>query len=118
MVARLIDITKFSKLEKKVYNALLKTGVQFEAQVRMMGGRDVRGGAVVDFLIRGLRLILRVQGRYYHAMPEAKARDMIQKIALSSQGWTVIDLMESHINKNARFYVTAALRGQSYAFQL
>ena len=81
-------------------------------------GREVRGGAVVDFLIRGLRLILRVQGEYWHAQYETRARDMLQRIALESQGWRVIDLMETHINRNARFYVEAALRGESHAFEI
>ena len=96
--------------ERAVYGALTKLGIDFTTQVSMMGGRQERGGAVIDFQIPSLALIIRVVGTYWHSSSEAQSRDMLQKIALESSGWRVIDISDTNALANARFYVEDALR--------
>lgn len=113
---------KMTAPEKAVYRALerlgYKDGVDFFPQSKMFGGRQVKGGLVADFRIPKLSLVIRVQGEYFHSRSDAKARDEIQKIYLTSENWTVIDIMASDALKNARFFVSEALRGVSHARRL
>lgn len=107
-----------TKPELAVYKVLTDMGVSFEFQSKMMGGRDVKGGAIADFFIYDLNLIIRVQGEYFHSQTVTKARDTIQKLALENSGYRVIDLMAEDVLRNARFYVQEALRGISHAHEL
>lgn len=102
--------------ERAVYNVLIKLGVPFEFQSKMLGGRDEKGGLIADFTIPSLMLIIRVQGEYYHyGRPSVEARDLFQKEALTSLGWTVIDILGDDAVSNANYYVSEALKGISHA---
>ncbi len=104
--------------ERAVYNALLKLQISFDFQSKMFGGRNVKGGLIADFKIPSLSLIIRVQGEWFHSRSDAKARDMLQKIALTTSGWTVIDILAEDVLRNPTFYVSEAIRGISHARQL
>lgn len=108
--------------ERAVYRALIrlgyKDGVDFFPQSKMFGGRQVKGGLVADFQIPRLSLIIRVQGEYFHSRSDAKARDALQKIYATGEGWTVIDIMAEDALRNAYFYVQEAIRGVSHARRL
>lgn len=97
--------------ELAVYGALRRLGIDFQIQTNLLGGRQAKGGAVADFLILDLALIISVIGEYFHSFPEAKARDRIQRISLETAGYKVIYITALNALKDARFYVEAALRG-------
>lgn len=111
-----VDIMMATKPELAVYRALIKLGEPFEFQSAMMGGREVRGGAVADFLLNQYSLIISVIGWYWHTnRPETAARDSLQRIALASQGYTVIYIDEDHALQNATFYCQEAIRGVDHS---
>jgi len=97
-----------------VSKELDRLSIGYIFQQSFLGGRTQAGGAIADFVIASLSLILRVQGEYWHSSPSVRAKDTLQKIALISQGWNVIDIMESDILKNVRYYVGEALKGFSH----
>ena len=112
------DLMMATEPEKKVYFALVKIGEQFTFQSQMLGFPGAKGSTRADFTLPQLGLVLRVVGEYWHSFPETKARDQLQKIALSTEGWLVIDLMESDIMRDVDFYVQEAILGKSYAREL
>ena len=108
MLATTPELAVIRALESLGY----RMGVDYEFQSKMMGGRDVKGGMIADFLIFSLKLIIRVQGEYYHyGRADVEARDKYQKEALTSQGYTVVDINAEDALRNARYYVEKALIG-------
>lgn len=101
--------------EKVIYYALKKRGIDFEFQSKMMGGRDTKGGAVVDFYIPSYGIIINVQGEYWHLnRPGTEERDRLQQLALEGQGIKVIYIGAEDALRNADFYVSEALNGISH----
>lgn len=83
---------------------------RFDFQSAFMGGRLERGGAVADFFISDLNLILSVQSDYWHYGSSGKiASDKAQRIALEGLGITVIWIQEEDVLKNPMFYVREAV---------
>lgn len=87
-------------------------GVDWAKQTAQLGGRDLAGGAVVDFQIYApVRMYWRVQGLYFHRQNAGViARDRLQKLALSPYG-EVIDLWEDQIYIDVDGVCRDALRG-------
>jgi len=109
-----------TKPELAVYSALVDLGympgVDFIFQSKMLGGRDVKGGMIADFEIPALSIVIRVMGEYYHyGRADAEARDELQMLALESSGITVVDIDAEDALRNAKFYVSEALKGISHA---
>jgi len=108
--------------EKKVYYALKKLGFiegkDFYFQSQMLGFPGAKGSTRVDFRLPLFGLVLRVVGEYWHSFPEAKARDLLQKVAMTTEGWLVIDLMESDIMRDVDSYVQEAILGRDHSREL
>ena len=88
--------------ERIVWAWLIKEDHSFTAQRAEMGGRQVVGGAVVDFLVYSMAAMpvaMRVQGDYWHGpkFPKRQARDDEQYYRLTEQGYLVVDLWEKDI---------------------
>ncbi len=83
---------------------------QFTFQQSMGGGRQVRGGLVVDFFVPSLQLIIQVEGAFWHDEFSQSVEDQIQQIILESQGNTVIYISEEDALANPIFYVSEALK--------
>ncbi len=88
--------------ERIVWKWLEDGGYQYEYQLAAMGGRDVVGGAVLDFIVydlAGRPVAIRVQGEYWHssAFPSRQARDDEQYYRLVAMGYAVVDLWEQRI---------------------
>lgn len=68
------------------YAWLNRRGIAFEFQTSLMGGRQTSGGAVIDFLVMGLssngHYVWRIQGEYWHTMPEVELKDFVQAARL------------------------------------
>ena len=104
----------FSDLEAIVYNWLTKHSIEFSFQSSMMGGRYESGGAIADFTIYELNLILRIQGDYFHTQINKQATDSVQRELLEAQGWTVIDIYGSDLESPEEINTTMekAVRGE------
>lgn len=79
--------------------ALLRAHFLFEMQISEDGGRLRLGGAVVDFKVYvGARpVIVRVQGDYWHGLPDRRLKDAVQYERLKAMGYLVADIWESDI---------------------
>lgn len=97
--------------ELLTYDWLERRRRDFDFQSSLMGGRLIMGGAVADFLINDLvpggLVVWRVQGDYWHTLPEREAADFYQREQLLMQSYLgvpiamVVDLWESTIYKDA-----------------
>ncbi len=93
-----------------VFQALERLNVDFNYQTSFLGGRLTKGGAIVDFEISSLNLIINVQSNYWHYGSSGKiASDIAQRIALEGLGLRVIWIQEEDILRNPMFYVREAV---------
>jgi len=83
--------------ERIVYKELLKRHVYFDFQSSFMGGRLELGGVVADFILPEAKVIIRIQGEYWHTGLAAEAKDEAQRAVLEGMGFTVYDLWEDTI---------------------
>ena len=93
---------------------LVKHDILFTTQEKFFGGSTIPGGAIVDFLLLDRRILIRVQS-YWHEIDEAKVRDELQKIKLTSEGWTVVDVWEEALLKNVDYVMEEAIEGREVA---
>jgi very-short-patch-repair endonuclease len=85
--------------------------ILFVTQQNMYGGVTESGGAKVDFLLPFSNIILRIQS-YWHTLPEARARDEMQKAAMLNDGYIVVDIWETKLTANPDQVMRSALQGQ------
>lgn len=105
--------------ELVVYDWLEKGKHQFTFQGEFGGGRQLRGGAVPDFVVNwgGRGLVLRVQGEYWHSLPGQVERDMVQRMQMLGQYVNglqvaaVVDVWEQDIYKRRDYVMKMALAG-------
>lgn len=78
---------------------MLWAGIPFVSQISEDGGRTRLGGAVVDFKIflGTAPVILRVQGDYWHSLPDRVLKDIVQFERLKRMGFLVADAWERDI---------------------
>lgn len=98
-----------SLVESKVARELNRRREEWQSQVANAGGRSRSGGMVLDFLLPGRNLVLRIQGSYWHGTPGSKWKDDAQSVLLRAQGYRIADLWEYEINENVRAAVARAL---------
>lgn len=98
----------FDWLEDHGYEVL----VDFIFQSSQMGGRQLYGGAVVDFDFPGLRIAWRVMGEHWHlGNPAVEARDEMQKMALATYGYTVVDCWAEDVIRRTDWVLSNAVVG-------
>lgn len=75
---------------------LVKAHMEFLAQHPVVGGKLHLGGSVVDFLVRlgSQTVVVRVQGDYWHSLPDRRRKDSVQFDRLKAQRFLVADLWE------------------------
>jgi len=108
-----LELSYMSSWELRVYKALRKRGISFSPQVNFFGGAGILGGTRVDFLLSDRMAVIRVQG-YYHTLPQARARDELQRVNLLAKGYQVIDLYEAdmaHLSEALDQKLGAPVRG-------
>ncbi|KKL06459.1 hypothetical protein LCGC14_2595810 [marine sediment metagenome] len=100
--------------EKAVYGALKKIGIEFIFQSSQLGGRNTRGGAVIDFILTELNIGLRVQGTYWHEGIVKQAHDRMQKEMLEGLPNldVIVDIWEDDIENNLEQTMTLAIQGE------
>jgi len=99
------------------FDWLVKRGLEpmedFIFQSSRMGGRQLYGGAVVDFDFQDQMLAWRVQGEYFHiGNPAKEASDIMQKMSLSVAGYTVVDIFAQDVIERRNWILTKALNGE------
>lgn len=87
--------------ELLLYTMLTQRQIQFAFQVPYRGGRAVKGGLVLDFLVNsyGEGLVIAVQGDYWHSDADTKSRDKAAESMVMGQvvnGLTVTDYVEAY----------------------
>jgi hypothetical protein len=85
--------------ERMVGLALVWLDWYFQFQRAEDGGRLRLGGSVVDFVVYmgAQKVIVRVQGDYWHSLPERKRSDAVQADRLRALKYRVADVWESDI---------------------
>ena len=109
--------------EYYVYQSLIKLGykegLDFIYQSALAGGRLEYGGAVLDFVIPGLRLAINVQSVHYHyADPDAQRRDAMVRAMVSGQGLRLVYIDEEDILRNPLYYTQEALAGRDHSLMM
>lgn len=106
-----------SEAEWAIAWALDQKRIEYAFQADMMGGRGMRGGVVIDFLLPEYTLCIRVQGIHWHYNQGSGVvnADNMQKAALHAQGLTVIDIDEDHALRDPAYYVAEALMGRDHS---
>lgn len=86
-----------SKEEWYTAQALERLGWQYAYQYSVMGGRSVRGGQVIDFLVYtpGKWTIVDVLGTYWHT-GKNEDRLSIQKV-VASKGWRLVEAWDYNV---------------------
>lgn len=76
--------------------ALTELGLSFGTQLTELGGRLRSGGAMVDFEVplNGGLVAVRVQGDYWHTLPERIYQDAVQADRLRRKRMLVADVWE------------------------
>ena len=102
--------------EYLVYEAIKKLGytdgVDFTYQSPQMGGRQEKGGAVLDFYFPLLNLAINVQSIYYHYRTgEQRFADALRQAQLEGMGIRVSYIQEEEALRNAYYYTKRALGG-------
>jgi len=109
--------------ERIVWKWLLDQDHLFTYQLAELGGRDVVGGAVIDFVLYSFGqkvTIIRVQGEYWHGptFPQRQRRDDEQYYRLHAMGYAVCDLWENDIYDAVREKrLTSYIEGELFACQ-
>src|SRR4030043_1414668 len=69
--------------EWRVANSLTKFGWEYIYQASVMGGRSLRGGQVIDFLVETVpkQTALYVQGEYWHGSKQESKDKLLQAYA-------------------------------------
>ena len=96
----------FTDIEQIVNDWLVKNKVNFTPQASYGGGRFELGGAIADFTLDELGIILRVHGEYWHKGVEKEGTDAIQQEIFESQGWQVVNIWGSTLDTPARIEET------------
>lgn len=88
-------ITFGSKNEENVYIALKNSKEPFEYQVPFFGGRSVRGGIVVDFIVHiaPKPVAIWVQGEYWHRRKSTE--DSFAMDRMRKAGYYPVELTEA-----------------------
>ena len=102
------EFIAYDWLEKEGY----EPDIDFFFQSSKMGGRHMPGGAVVDFDFPSLLLAWRIQGEYWHVgNPAVEARDELQKLALTTIGYTVVDCYAQDVIQRTEWVLSNAIQG-------
>ena len=88
-----------------------RLGISYQFQRPFLGGRTQSGGLIADFYIASLSILISVLGTYWHSSPSVRAKDILQRIAILSQGIQTIFIREEDVLKRPRHFVGQALLG-------
>lgn len=102
--------------EWAIHWALTRMGIEFDFQSSQLGGRQDRGGAVLDFYLPDLNMGINIQSTYWHyGRPEAIGNDISQREILESMGITMIYIDEEDALRAPFYYANEAILGNDYS---
>lgn len=90
-----------SKEEYYVSKALDRLGLKYSFQVPVMGGRSVRGGQVLDFLVATpvKKTIVDVRGTYWHTGAREDSLDILR--VTRKYGWALLVAWDTDVPDEA-----------------
>ncbi len=94
-----------------VSKELDRLGIAYRFQQAFLGGRTQAGGLIADFTLPNYSIIISVLGTYWHSSPQRIAQDIIQRIAVLSQGLHTIFIREADALRRPRYFVEQAILG-------
>lgn len=86
--------------ERIIQRWLETSGIPFFAQQIEFGGHMRVGGGVVDFVVSigaPPGIVIRVQGSYWHTLPDRVTKDYVQRERLIAKGYRIFDAWEHDI---------------------
>jgi len=99
-----------------VFRELTRLRIEFEFQSSQLGGRQEKGGAILDFYIPSMNLGINIMSHYWHyGRPEGIVNDKLQREMLLASGIDIVYVDEEDLLRNAKYYVTEALAGNDYS---
>ena len=108
--------------EYMVFQELMRIGkvegLDFSFQSPLLGGRQDKGGVVIDFMfVDPPNLAVNVQGVYYHygLGVVQLVRDKIGRAQLAAMGITLIFVDEDSIYEDVEYYVKEALQYRDHS---
>lgn len=105
--------------ERIVRKWLAQSGLQYYEQQIAEGGHLRIGGAVIDFIVyigAPPGVACRIQGSYWHLLPDRVAKDFVQANRLRAKGYRIFDAWEGDVydavlNGYLNSYLTNGLYG-------
>ena len=82
-----------SKLEKRFKEFLSKQNNTFESQYQI-------GSYFADIAFLKQKLVVEIDGDYWHNLPEHKLRDKERDKFMKNEGWTILRVKEKDINRS------------------
>jgi len=102
--------------EWAVWWALTKLGYDFDYQSSQMGGRQERGGAILDFYLPEYNLGINIQSLYWHyGRPEGLRNDRLQREMMESMGIRITYIDEEDAIANPIYFVKEAIKGNDFS---
>ncbi len=92
-----------------------KLGISYIFQKSFLGGRTQSGGVIADYYLPSFSMIISILGTYWHASPQVRAKDLLQRISVLSQGIMTIFINEADVMKRPRYFVAQALLGNDWS---
>ena len=98
-------------VQRELVRRGLVPGLDFVYQASILGGRQQRGGFLLDFLFRNPpNLAINVQGEYYHySQTRTIVEDQLLRAIMAGRGVTLIFVDESAVIRDVRGIVGDAL---------
>ena len=99
---------------RELGNQGYKHGEDFDFQTSALGGRQMLGGLVADFLMfRPPGIVININGRYWHYdRPSAqRGRDIYARVQFTSLGYRVVFVDDDDLLADPGYYVEQALQG-------
>lgn len=103
--AKTLSQRKITSIEKILYSLLEKTGLFFERQ------KIINGKFLVDAYVPKLKLVIEVDGNYWHSLDRIVKKDKAENAYLTKCGYRILRISEHDITK----YTTASLYSEIIA---
>lgn len=92
-------------IEREVEQILKQLNVKFEKQ------KPLENVSKVDFYLPNYKLIIYIDGNYWHSLPKVKIRDFLQNRTLLQKGYNILRLSEKTIQEKKHIKIIKTLIG-------
>ena len=85
---------------------MTRRGILFDAEVNKAGGTKFTGGIVSDFILRGRKVVVEVDGDYFHTLEGQQVKDNAKDIYYAQMGYRIVRIWEHDILNRLAWVVT------------